>query len=122
MYEKLEQSTHWIIQKSWGKDFTFGSDCTVCRSPVTCVYRDLGISQTVEGCVRSREQLQDHCLRNHAMPDEQFWFLPKRSAVWQLLEVVDTWHRVLDTGASVQACFLDLAKAFDRGSAFSKAE
>ena len=29
------------------------------------------------------------------------------------LEVVDSWHRVLDTGASVHACFLDLA-AFDR--------
>ena len=29
IYEKLEQSTHWIIQKKWGKDFTFGSDCTV---------------------------------------------------------------------------------------------
>ena len=26
IYEKLEQSTHWIIQKKWGKDFTFGSD------------------------------------------------------------------------------------------------
>ena len=70
------------------------------------------VSKVFEGCVR--EQLQDHCLRNHAMPDEQFGFLPKRSAVWQLLEVVDTWHRVLDTGASVHACFLDLAKAFDR--------
>ena len=28
-YKKLEQSTHWIIQKKWGKDFTFDSDCTV---------------------------------------------------------------------------------------------
>ena len=27
--EKLEQSTHWIIQKKWAKDFTFGGDCTV---------------------------------------------------------------------------------------------
>ena len=29
IYVKLEQSTHWIIQKKCGKDFTFGSDCTV---------------------------------------------------------------------------------------------
>ena len=28
--EKLEQSTHWVIQKKSGKDFPFGSDCT-CR-------------------------------------------------------------------------------------------
>ena len=48
------------------------------------------------------------------MPDEQFGFLPKRSAVWQLLEVVESWHRVLDTGASVRhACFWELVKAFD---------
>ena len=32
MYEKVEQSTLWIIQKKWGKDFTFGSDCTVWQS------------------------------------------------------------------------------------------
>ena len=32
------------------------------------------VSKEFEGCVR--EQLQDHCLRNHAMPDEQFEFLP----------------------------------------------
>ena len=29
IYEKLDQSTPWIIQKELGKDFTFGSDCTV---------------------------------------------------------------------------------------------
>ena len=29
IHEKLEQSTHWNILKNWGKDFTFGSGCTV---------------------------------------------------------------------------------------------
>ena len=29
IYEKVEQSTPWIVQKKWGEDFTFGSDCTV---------------------------------------------------------------------------------------------
>ena len=29
IHEKLEQSTHWNILKKWGKDFTFGSGCTV---------------------------------------------------------------------------------------------
>ena len=32
IYEKLEQSTQWIIQKKWGKDFTFGGDCTVAEN------------------------------------------------------------------------------------------
>ena len=31
IHEKLEQSTHWNILKKWGKDFTFGSGCTVGR-------------------------------------------------------------------------------------------
>ena len=31
IHEKLEQSTHWNILKKWGKDFTFGSGCTVPR-------------------------------------------------------------------------------------------
>ena len=29
IHEKLEQLTHWNILKKWGKDFTFGSGCTV---------------------------------------------------------------------------------------------
>ena len=29
IHEKLEQSTHWNILKKRGKDFTFGSGCTV---------------------------------------------------------------------------------------------
>ena len=70
------------------------------------------ISKVFEGFVR--EQLQAHCLRNHAIPDNQFGFLPQRSAVWQLLSVMDDWCRILDSGGSVHACFLDLAKAFDR--------
>ena len=35
IHEKLEQSTHWNILKKWGKDFTFGSGCTVnVKTPV----------------------------------------------------------------------------------------
>ena len=29
IHEKLEQSTNWNLFKKWGKDFTFGSGCTV---------------------------------------------------------------------------------------------
>ena len=54
----MEQSTQWIIQKKWGKDFTFGSDCTVpssrlrrLRSPA--VYRSvllIGQSPSCQVC------------------------------------------------------------------------
>lgn len=70
------------------------------------------VSKVFEGHVR--EQLQAHCLKAHAIPDEQFGFLPKRSTVWQLLSVLDDWERDLDDGSCVHACFLDMAKAFDR--------
>lgn len=70
------------------------------------------VSKVFEGFIR--EQLQSHCLRNKAIPDEQFGFLPKRSTLWQLLSVIDDWERTLDDGHCVHACLLDMAKAFDR--------
>ena len=36
--KKLEQSTNWNIFKKWGKDFTFGSGCTVHH--IRCIQRD----------------------------------------------------------------------------------
>ena len=38
IHEKLEQSTHWNILKKWGKDFTFGSGCTVRSHNGNCVW------------------------------------------------------------------------------------
>ncbi len=32
----------------------------------------------------------------------------------QLLTILDDWERALDKGGHVHACFLDIAKAFDR--------
>ena len=61
-----------------------------------------------------REQLLTHAAVANALPDEQFGFLPGRSTVWQLLQVLDDWERALDNGESIHACFLDIAKAFDR--------
>ena len=59
-------------------------------------------------------QLLTHCLTNNIIPDEQFGFLPKRSTSWQLLSIVDDWERALDERKTIHACFLDVAKAFDR--------
>ena len=51
IHEKLEQSTHWNILKKWGKDFTFGSGCTVtlkvkynssCGTDVNQLHHDHG--------------------------------------------------------------------------------
>ena len=65
-----------------------------------------------EGFVR--KQLLSHCLNNNIIPDEQFGFLPKLSVVWQLLAVVEERKKAFDKGRLVHACFLDIAKAFNR--------
>ena len=62
------------------------------------------------------EQLSSHslfCLKAK-FPDDQFGFLCGRSAEWQLLSVVERWHKALDKRHLVYTVFLDAAKAFDR--------
>ena len=122
----MEQSTQWIIQKKWGKDFTFGSDCTVpssrlrrLRSPA--VYRSvllIGQSPSCQVCPKFPRDLSQAThgvlLRKHGFPDCQYGFLPKRSTVWQLLSITNDWAQAIDHGKRVHACFLDVAKAFDR--------
>ena len=70
------------------------------------------VSKVLEGFVR--KQLLSYCLENDLIPDEQYGFLPKRSTTWPLLAVLDQWEKALDEGHFVHACFLDVAKAFDR--------
>ena len=57
------------------------------------------------------DQVLSFCLANRVLPDCQFGFLPGRSAVWQLLSVLDDWHAAREKGTSVKATFFDLAKA-----------
>ena len=85
----------------------FRSDPTCYRPVVLLPYA----SKVFEGLFK--EQLQNHCLKANAIPDEQYGFLSKRSTVWQLLSIVDEWDRLLDAGSTVHACFVDVAKAFD---------
>ena len=60
------------------------------------------------------QQLLEYCLACDAIPDDRYGFLPGRSTTWQLLTVLDEWKRHLDHGNGIHACFLDIAKAFDR--------
>ena len=49
------------------------------------------------------EQLSSFLLESKALPDEQFGFLRGRSAEWQLLSVVERWHKALDQRHLVHA-------------------
>lgn len=48
--------------------------------------------------------------------DNQHGFRPSRSCATQLLQLVHEWSQVLDKLKSVDAEFLDFAKAFDKVS------
>ena len=79
-------------------------------------YRPIALLPSVSKILERfvHKQLLSFCLDVGAIPDEQYGFLPGRSTVWQLLAVLDDWEAALDEGHSVHACFLDVAKAFDR--------
>jgi hypothetical protein len=54
-----------------------------------------------------------HMIENNLLSDKQHGFVPGRSCVTQLLEVLDAWTEVLDCGGRIDAVYLDFAKAFD---------
>ena len=60
-----------------------------------------------------RKPLLDHMFSNELVSDYQHGFLPSRSCVTQLLEVLDRWTDILDCGDVLDVIYLDLAKAFD---------
>ena len=70
------------------------------------------LSKVLERLVH--DQLSSFRLESKALPDDQFVFRSGRSAEWQLLSVVERWHRALDQRHLIHAVFLDVAKAFDR--------
>ena len=68
IYEKVEQSTHWIIQKKWGKDFTFGSDCTVLPTKKSTVCWRRRKRQGKRSMTRTRERTEGLYRRDPHQP------------------------------------------------------
>ena len=60
-----------------------------------------------------KENLLEFLQKTNALSDRQFGFLPGRSTVLQLLNVLDKWTEVLDNGAHIDAIYCDFMKAFD---------
>jgi len=55
----------------------------------------------------------DHMIKNGFLSEFQHGFVHGRSCTTQLLKVIDRWTDILDQGGSVDAVYLDFAKAFD---------
>jgi hypothetical protein len=54
-----------------------------------------------------------HLLGNGLLSETQHGFVPGRSCIIQLLQVLDKWTEILDAGGVVDVIYLDYAKAFD---------
>jgi hypothetical protein len=60
-----------------------------------------------------REEIFQHVEKNKLLVKCQHGFVSNRSCVTNLLGVLDDWTNFLDNGDSVDAIYLDFAKAFD---------
>ena len=54
-----------------------------------------------------------HMTDNALFRKAQHGFRPGRPCVTQLLEVIESWTRILDAGGVVDVIYFDFAKAFD---------
>ena len=60
-----------------------------------------------------RDKIIEHFGSNNLFSSQQFGFIKGRSAVLQLLKIVDDWTLAIDAGREVEIVYTDFAKAFD---------
>ncbi|MES9884124.1 MAG: reverse transcriptase family protein, partial [Sedimenticola sp.] len=60
-----------------------------------------------------KEKLMKHMDKHNLFSDHQHGFRGGHSCVTQLLEVIETWTEILDSGDCIDIIYLDFRKAFD---------
>ena len=78
-------------------------------------YRPISLTSQVVKVLESllRDDILKFLLNHRALSEHQHGFLFGRSCLTNLLESLDDWSSILDTGNAVDIVFLDLHKAFD---------
>lgn len=78
-------------------------------------YRPVSLTSVVCKTMESiiREDLLDYMISNKLFSEKQFGFIPNRSTILQLLEVLDKWSESLDKGEIIEIAYMDFRKAFD---------
>eukprot|EP00794_Sanderia_malayensis_P010533 gene10533-11645_t len=61
-----------------------------------------------------RDHIMDYLFNNKLLTDCQHGFVRRRSCITQLLECLDVWTEILDSGGNVDVLYMDYAKAFDK--------
>ena len=60
-----------------------------------------------------RDNVVDHMRKNELFSVDQHGYIKGRSCMTQLIEVLDQWTNILDSGGSVDVGYLDIMKVFD---------
>ncbi|CAG2209440.1 unnamed protein product [Mytilus edulis] len=78
-------------------------------------YRPVSLTSVVCKICESiiRDNIMKFILTNNLHTSSQYGFRPGRSCVTQLLEVLDEWSELIDSGFPLDSIFLDFSKAFD---------
>ena len=61
-----------------------------------------------------RDDIIAHMNANGLISKRQFGFLSGRSTILQLLHVMDEWTEILVAGGTIDVCYMDFMKAFDK--------
>ena len=54
-----------------------------------------------------------HMSTNSPVSNRQFGFISGQSTILQLLQVIEEWTNILDSGGNMDVCYMDFMKAFD---------
>jgi hypothetical protein len=79
-------------------------------------YRPISLTaiacKTLEAIVR--DNIMQHTLSQNLFTKKQFGFIPGRSTVLQLLQVLEKWTSAIEEGQDLDIVYLDFRKAFDK--------
>jgi len=72
----------------------------------------VGLCKLMESIIR--DNVMTHFKLNNLFTNKQFGFIKGRSATLQLLQILDNWAELLETGGQIDVIYTDLEKAFDK--------
>ena len=70
------------------------------------------ICKVLESIIRDYSMI--HLLKNELLNSQQHGFIKGRSTALQLLNMLDNWTKVLETGGQIDTIYTDYEKAFDK--------
>ena len=78
-------------------------------------YRPISLTSVVNKIMERfvRSAIVDRLKKSGVLSDSQHGFIPGRSCVTQLLQVMDKWTEMIENGDPIDVVYLDFAKAFD---------